>query len=438
MARKTLLFAVSLLSAVVSAQTSSDSFSFLPSSASSTFPECGLSCNALLQAQTVCVPPQAAVTNDQTYISCFCQSSYLTSLTSSGAVCSSCSAADQQLLVNWYNGYCAGGYTSTLTATATTTSSTNTATDTAAATTTTGTAAAASTSSASSSSKSSGSPGWFSTHWRWVVMLIVLAVAFTALGVFGTWYKKRHDARRPGLYHGDDRRNITASGGHPGVDPGAAGFFSGSLRNLSKAKANSINNPSTTNSSSNNIALGFKSAAAATTITKSKRQPSMSMIRSSIVNNNDNKNNNNYNNNNNNNNQMWGPQQATAHTREFNDITPVDGTAFRNSMAAAAAAAAADKSGTMTTTTTTAATNNGSRTDISSIGTGGGSGSGSGSVAAGRAPTPRSNTNPNRLSKLSVQSSSTLQRQTSSNTLQRGPTARSNDLSPVSPINDDE
>ena len=42
----------------------------------------------------------------------------------------------------------------------------------------------------------------WSTHYRWVIMLIVLVVGFTILGVVGTWLKRRHDAKRPGLYHG--------------------------------------------------------------------------------------------------------------------------------------------------------------------------------------------------------------------------------------------
>ena len=35
-------------------------------------------------------------------------------------------------------------------------------------------------------------------------MLIVLAVGFTIIGVGGTYLKRRHDAKNPGLYHGGD------------------------------------------------------------------------------------------------------------------------------------------------------------------------------------------------------------------------------------------
>jgi hypothetical protein len=35
-------------------------------------------------------------------------------------------------------------------------------------------------------------------------MLIVLAVAFTAIAIGGVYLKRRHDAKYPGLYHGAD------------------------------------------------------------------------------------------------------------------------------------------------------------------------------------------------------------------------------------------
>lgn len=38
------------------------------------------------------------------------------------------------------------------------------------------------------------------THYGWVIMVVVLAVAFTAIGVGATWLKRRHDAKKPILY----------------------------------------------------------------------------------------------------------------------------------------------------------------------------------------------------------------------------------------------
>lgn len=50
------------------------------------------------------------------------------------------------------------------------------------------------------------------THYRWVIMIVILVVGFTALTVLGVWLKRRYDAKRPGLYHGED----TSRGGGPG------------------------------------------------------------------------------------------------------------------------------------------------------------------------------------------------------------------------------
>lgn len=159
--KRTLVSAVLFLSASqVSAQ---DTFSFLPSAASSTFPACGLQCQLLLEAQSACVPPQAEVTNSDTYVSCFCQSSLISGLPYTASMCPTCtSPSDQQLLMTWYKDYCAGGFRSTMTtsATATTSSITSTTgTDTASATSTTSPARKGS-SSSSDNASSSGSKSW--------------------------------------------------------------------------------------------------------------------------------------------------------------------------------------------------------------------------------------------------------------------------------------
>ncbi|CAG8038044.1 unnamed protein product [Penicillium nalgiovense] len=166
--------------------------SILPTSASSKFPQCGLTCTALTGAQTSCESGEAS-----TWSSCFCQSSLLTGLKSSGSICSSCSAADQATLSSWYNNYCNSGGKDT----------SNTEADT---TTTASSADAASTSdsSASASSNSNNSAAaeeqesWWSSHYRWVIMLIVLVIGFSIIAVIGVWLKRRHDAKRPNLYHG--------------------------------------------------------------------------------------------------------------------------------------------------------------------------------------------------------------------------------------------
>ncbi|CAG8890526.1 unnamed protein product [Penicillium egyptiacum] len=165
--------------------------SILPTSASSKFPQCGLTCTTLTGAQTSCESGDAS-----SWTSCFCQSSLLTGLKSSGSICPSCSAADQATLSTWYNDYCNSGGKDT----------SDTDTDT---TTTTSSSDAASTSHSSASSTKNNSAtaaeenkSWWSSHYRWVIMLIVLVIGFSTIAVFGVWLKRRHDAKRPNLYHG--------------------------------------------------------------------------------------------------------------------------------------------------------------------------------------------------------------------------------------------
>ncbi|EED18561.1 integral membrane protein [Talaromyces stipitatus ATCC 10500] len=362
-----------------------DTFSFLPSAATSNFPACGLQCQLLLEAQSACVPPQARVSNTDTYVSCFCQSSLISGLPYTASMCPTCtSASDQQLLINWYKSYCAGGFRSTLTNTATATTSTVSRTTSTTSTTSTTTAPARKGTSSSSTGVSSDSKSWFSTHWQWVLMLIILVIGFSALAAGAVWLKKRLDAKQPGLYHGDDRRDGGASGGGGGP---AAAFLPGSLRNLSRNNLNSNRASTTNNSSTSNVVAGSS---------RIPKQPSMSTMsfsnRRSLSNSISNQNTNNGH-------QMWGPNQA----RDFDNVAPVEEPVFRNSMASAAAAAAFRNGGAGSTTsegaegigiaTTTA---NNSRTDISSVGTG-----------DGRA-TPR---NLNRLSMQSASASNLHQQQ---------------------------
>lgn len=100
-----------------------DDTSLLPSAASDSFPQCGLSCSNLKQAQTGCVPPAAPANGHATYVSCFCQSSLLANLHNSadGTCDDSCSSAsDRSLLKKWYNDYCSSGGKTTATSSSST------------------------------------------------------------------------------------------------------------------------------------------------------------------------------------------------------------------------------------------------------------------------------------------------------------------------------
>ncbi|KGO77756.1 hypothetical protein PITC_010260 [Penicillium italicum] len=173
--------------------------SILPTSASSTFPQCGLTCTTLTSAQTSCESADAS-----TWTSCFCQSSLLTGLKTSGSICSTCSAADQATLSTWYNNYCNSGGKDTSNTAATTTKSTANAAS------TSGSSSNASTNKSAPATEENKSPtvnptpppNRWSTHYRWVIMLIVLVIGFTIIAVLGVRIKRRYEAKRPNLYRG--------------------------------------------------------------------------------------------------------------------------------------------------------------------------------------------------------------------------------------------
>ena len=53
----------------------------------------------------------------------------------------------------------------------------------------------------------------WSTHYQWVIMVIVLAVGFTAITIVGVWLKRRHDAKYPNLYHAGSGSNSGSNSG---------------------------------------------------------------------------------------------------------------------------------------------------------------------------------------------------------------------------------
>lgn len=78
----------------------------IPSSGSSTFPACGVSCAALLQAQTNCQPQASTQLN---FENCFCQDPSIAALyTTPDALCvAECpTPTDRTLLQSWYVGFC--------------------------------------------------------------------------------------------------------------------------------------------------------------------------------------------------------------------------------------------------------------------------------------------------------------------------------------------
>ncbi|KAL4941698.1 hypothetical protein BDV06DRAFT_177594 [Aspergillus oleicola] len=173
-----------------------------PSEASDSFPSCGLNCNILTQADDACTPPSAQVTNRQTYVSCFCQSSLLTTWSQNiDSICTdSCqSSQDRQTLQTWYTNFCQSGGQTTEDSTDDNNSNNNNNNDDDNSNADSDSEAGSSSSSAANSN--SAPQSWWDGHWKWVVMVIVLAAGFTIIGVVGMWLKRRHDRRHPNLYH---------------------------------------------------------------------------------------------------------------------------------------------------------------------------------------------------------------------------------------------
>jgi len=166
---------------------------------SGSLPACAAHCALLQSAQTGCVPPAAPQSSQTIYQSCFCQSALLTPLKSGGTnICpAQCDSTDYAAIVSWYNGLCGSGKVVTNSVSST---SSIASTSTLATTTTSSGGAAATTANngggADDNPDNVSGPVWWSTHWNWVVMVIVLFVAFLLIGVLGTIFYRRHKRKR--------------------------------------------------------------------------------------------------------------------------------------------------------------------------------------------------------------------------------------------------
>lgn len=142
----TLLIFLTTLSRFVTAATVLDS---------SKLPSCYSQCGPLTQANGACVPPAAPQTDQGTYQSCFCASTFLVQLYSTPTLsnCNACGTSDLTKIQSWYTNLCHGGVIVTPAAAAATATRTTTAS------TTTGTASSQ-TSGSSSRKSSQNNGGW--------------------------------------------------------------------------------------------------------------------------------------------------------------------------------------------------------------------------------------------------------------------------------------
>ena len=159
----------------------------------SKLPNCAFSCQTLLNAQSACVPSGGAPTTDQaTYQSCFCQSAYLSQFKNTEYdICNGgCSTSDLQTIQSWYTHLCDDGVVVTPGGSTATTSSSSTTTA------ASGSAQTTTSSAETPSNKGNSNQTWMGTHYRWVIMVIVLVLAAITAIILGIWLKRRHQKRR--------------------------------------------------------------------------------------------------------------------------------------------------------------------------------------------------------------------------------------------------
>lgn len=173
----------------------------IPQAATPQFPGCALNCATLLNAQSVCLPPTQPKSSQLVYDQCFCASAFLTpfATTTDGVCVTECpSLADRQLLQAWYNSFCAqvrnGIDPNTLTSASTSTVATSIISVTSG--TLVATVTATSTSSgASSTQHQTGNQSWISTHWKYILMIVIIAVGLAFLAWLAVRLKRRHQRK---------------------------------------------------------------------------------------------------------------------------------------------------------------------------------------------------------------------------------------------------
>ncbi|KIX94040.1 uncharacterized protein Z520_10377 [Fonsecaea multimorphosa CBS 102226] len=187
--------------------------SIVPTSSSAQFPSCAVNCAVLLQAQTACVPPAQPATNQITYENCFCQSSFLQALYGSpDAICTAecTSESDRDLLQTWFTNFCqqVGRGIDPL---ETTTSTFQPSSTTVVTITSTSTPPPTATNTGTGSASAPAPPShqsWIDGHWRWILMLGILAVGFALLTWLAIWFKRRQHRK-------SEERRAAASGFPP-------------------------------------------------------------------------------------------------------------------------------------------------------------------------------------------------------------------------------
>ncbi|KUI65835.1 hypothetical protein VM1G_02357 [Cytospora mali] len=176
-------------------------------------PACASSCGPLYDVNGACVPPAKTSAAASVYDACFCSDSRLAPFSSATAgVCdAACAAtpADFNSITSWYQSLCKGLGGA------------------AAATTSTSSAAS---SGKASSSKSSHGGSWLSSHWQWVIFIVVMVVGIAGIWIGAAFWRRHYLRNKDRQYAlGKNLAQRTGSGQNPYRGSGAFDRSQGSM-----------------------------------------------------------------------------------------------------------------------------------------------------------------------------------------------------------------
>ncbi|KAL8992815.1 MAG: hypothetical protein Q9169_006816 [Polycauliona sp. 2 TL-2023] len=187
------LFIPSILALLVR-QTSSQAAgqSILPAN----LPACAQQCTELTGAQTACTAPANPPPGATYGLPCFCGFAPLSNLKldTPTQLCATCSSSDNAAIQSWYKGTCSNGGQTSSAPNQQTTPTTTPASSRAA--TPNPTNQANNISNRPGQTTNGEQKGWISTHWQWLVMVIILILGLGGLAIGGVYLKRYIHRRR--------------------------------------------------------------------------------------------------------------------------------------------------------------------------------------------------------------------------------------------------
>ncbi|CAN8099846.1 unnamed protein product [Discula destructiva] len=173
----------------------------------STLPSCAASCGPLYDVNGKCVPPATAAASVQVYEQCFCADSRLAafSSTTAGPCDAACAATPDGFgsITSWYQSMCSS--VQALVDAGTTTVNADGSTTT-----------ILGSSSSGSSKSQGGGGGWLSTHWQWVVFIVIMVVGIAGIWIGAAIWRRHYLRKKDRQYAlGKNLARHTGSGENP-------------------------------------------------------------------------------------------------------------------------------------------------------------------------------------------------------------------------------